>query len=54
MYGYVSSIQPIDDFHYVDCLLFGAMISAVDPGKNRVCVKPFQVLNDDTSRDKIK
>ncbi|EDV21919.1 uncharacterized protein TRIADDRAFT_29621 [Trichoplax adhaerens] len=31
MYGYVTKIYPIPGFKFVDCLLFGAMISATDP-----------------------
>ncbi|EDV21918.1 uncharacterized protein TRIADDRAFT_59624 [Trichoplax adhaerens] len=31
MYLFVSNIQPIGDFGFIDCLIFGAMISATDP-----------------------
>lgn len=32
MYAFVSRIRPVNGFNFVDCLLFGAMISATDPG----------------------
>ncbi|RDD41277.1 Sodium/hydrogen exchanger 9 [Trichoplax sp. H2] len=31
MYLFISNIQPIGDFGFIDCLIFGAMISATDP-----------------------
>ncbi|EDV22044.1 uncharacterized protein TRIADDRAFT_11431, partial [Trichoplax adhaerens] len=31
MYAFVSKIQVINGFDFIDCLLFGAMISATDP-----------------------
>lgn len=39
MYGVVKLMQVVgqltDKFYYTDCLFFGAIISATDPGKTR-------------------
>ena len=32
MFLFVSKIQFLPNFNFIDCLLFGAMISATDPG----------------------
>lgn len=51
MYAYTKFAPTDKDFDFLECLLFGALISATDPGKflaftvrHNVCVKTTCIL----------
>ena len=37
MYAFIKFIKNIKDFNFLECLLFGALISATDPGMFCLC-----------------
>lgn len=58
MYGVVKLMQAVgqltDKFYYTDCLFFGAIISATDPGRTRAYLQAILTkVKSETARDNI-